>query len=123
MPLSRRELLASAPLWLAGCAVRRNAVPPPAPVPLAKVRVAPERVIRTIVGLRPFRPSGFVVRGEKLDQKVVIHNYGHGGAGITLSWGPAQLAVAEAAQLDDENFFGRFWSQIVNFVPGTNVNF
>ena len=100
MPLSRRELLASAPLWLAGCAVRRNAVPPPAPVPLAKVRVAPERVIRTIVGLRPFRPSGFVVRGEKLDQKVVIHNYGHGGAGITLSWGTAQLAVAEAAQIE-----------------------
>ena len=100
MPLSRRELLAFAPLWLAGCAVRRNAVAPPAPVPLARVRVAPERVIRTIVGLRPFRPSGFVVRGEKLDQKVVIHNYGHGGAGITLSWGTAQLAVAEAAQIE-----------------------
>jgi glycine/D-amino acid oxidase-like deaminating enzyme len=64
------------------------------------VRVAPERVIRTIVGLRPFRPSGFVVRGEKLDQKVVIHNYGPGGAGITLSWGTAQLAVAEAAQIE-----------------------
>jgi glycine/D-amino acid oxidase-like deaminating enzyme len=64
------------------------------------VLVAPERVIRTIVGLRPFRPSGFVVRGEKLDQKVVIHNYGHGGAGITLSWGTAQLAVAEAAQIE-----------------------
>jgi len=100
MPLSRRELLASAPLWLAGCAARRTAVAPPAPVPLARVLVAPERVIRTIVGLRPFRPSGFVVRGEKLDQKVVIHNYGHGGAGITLSWGTAQLAVAEAAQIE-----------------------
>ena len=99
MPLSRREL-ASAPLWLAGCAARRNAVAPPAPVPMSRVRVAPERVIRTIVGLRPFRPSGFVVRGEKLDQKVVIHNYGHGGAGITLSWGTAQLSLAEAAQVE-----------------------
>jgi glycine/D-amino acid oxidase-like deaminating enzyme len=48
------------------------------------------------VGLRPYRPSGFVVRGEKLDSKTVIHNYGHGGAGITLSWGTAQLAVNEA---------------------------
>jgi D-amino-acid oxidase len=58
------------------------------------VRVAPERVIRT----RLFRPSGFVVCREKLDSKTVIHNYGHGGAGITLSWGTAQLAVEEAAK-------------------------
>jgi len=50
-------------------------------------------VIRSTVGLRPFRPAGFVVRAEKLDTKTVIHNYGHGGAGITLSWGTAQLAV------------------------------
>jgi glycine/D-amino acid oxidase-like deaminating enzyme len=50
-------------------------------------------VIRSTVGLRPFRPGGFVVRAEKLDNKTVIHNYGHGGAGITLSWGTAQLAV------------------------------
>jgi len=65
---------------------------------LARVKVAPERVIRSIVGLRPFRPSGFVVRGEKLDSKTLIHNYGHGGAGITLSWGTAQLAVEEGAK-------------------------
>ena len=86
---------------LAGCAARRTAVAPPAaPVRLARVRATPERVIRTIVGLRPFRPSGFVVRGEKLDSKIVIHNYGHGGAGITLSWGTAQLAVHEAAKTE-----------------------
>jgi glycine/D-amino acid oxidase-like deaminating enzyme len=59
------------------------------------VRVSADRVIRTIVGLRPFRPSGFVVRAEKLDDKLLVHNYGHGGAGITLSWGTAELAVAE----------------------------
>lgn len=100
MPLSRRELLATTPLWLAGCAARRNAVAPPALPRLARVHVAPERVIRTIAGLRPFRPSGFVVRGEKLGAKVVIHNYGHGGAGITLSWGTAQLAVEEAAKIE-----------------------
>ena len=57
------------------------------------MNVAADRVIRSTVGLRPFRPSGFVVRAEKLDAKTVIHNYGHGGAGITLSWGTAQLAV------------------------------
>lgn len=65
--------------------------------PSARVHVAAERVIRITVGLRPFRPSGFVVRSEKLDEKTVIHNYGHGGAGITLSWGTARLAVDLAA--------------------------
>jgi glycine/D-amino acid oxidase-like deaminating enzyme len=65
---------------------------------LAPVRVSPDRVIRSIVGLRPFRPSGFVVKGEKLDAKTVIHNYGHGGAGITLSWGTSQLAVEDGAK-------------------------
>jgi len=34
-----------------------------------------------------------VVRAEKLDDTLVIHNYGHGGGGITLSWGTAKLAV------------------------------
>jgi glycine/D-amino acid oxidase-like deaminating enzyme len=62
------------------------------------VIVAKDRVIRTLVGLRPFRPSGFVVRAQKLDEKTVIHNYGHGGAGITLSWGTAELAVAEGVR-------------------------
>ena len=86
---------------MAGCAVRRRAVAPPAPpLRLARVRVSPDRVIRTTVGLRPFRPSGFVVRGEKLGEKTLIHNYGHGGAGITLSWGTAELAVEEAAKTE-----------------------
>jgi D-amino-acid oxidase len=60
---------------------------------LPPVHVANDRVIRTVVGLRPFRPSGFVVRAEKLGDTLVVHNYGHGGAGITLSWGTAQLAL------------------------------
>ena len=61
---------------------------------LAPVLLSPDREIRTVVGLRPFRPSGFVVRREKLGEKLIIHNYGHGGAGITLSWGTSQLATA-----------------------------
>ena len=63
---------------------------------LAPVLVTRDRILRTIVGLRPFRPSGFVVRAEKLGDKVVVHNYGHGGCGVTLSWGTAELAVEEA---------------------------
>lgn len=100
MALSRRALLAGAAAGLTGCATRRAPLTVAAEVRHARVApvdVRPERVIRTIVGLRPFRPSGFRVAAEKLDDTLVIHNYGHGGAGITLSWGTAQLAVEMAA--------------------------
>jgi D-amino-acid oxidase len=91
-------MLAAAAGAAAGCASRRSGVAPPNPyLPMRMVNVAEDRVIRGIVGLRPFRPSGFVVRAAKLDEKTVVHNYGHGGAGITLSWGTSQLAMEEAA--------------------------
>ena len=51
------------------------------------------RVIRTMAGLRPYRRSGFVVRAEALGDKALVHNYGHGGGGITLSWGSSKLAT------------------------------
>src|SRR5215469_2005040 len=103
MRVSRRSFLGGTSALLAGCAARHRSVaslPATAsPEPrLARVRVSADRVIRTITGLRPFRPSGFVVRGEKLGEKTVIHDYGHGGAGITLSWGTAQLAVEEGSK-------------------------
>jgi glycine/D-amino acid oxidase-like deaminating enzyme len=64
-----------------------------APRQFAPVKVARNRVIREVVGLRPYRPDGFRVATEPLGQKLLIHNYGHGGAGVTLSWGTASLAV------------------------------
>ncbi len=60
---------------------------------LPPVRVEADREIRTVVGLRPYRPSGFVVRAEKIGDTLIVHNYGHGGSGITLSWGTSKLAV------------------------------
>ena len=49
-----------------------------------------------MVGLRPYRPSGFRVEREDLGGgRLLVHNYGHGGAGVTLSWGSAWLAVEE----------------------------
>jgi glycine/D-amino acid oxidase-like deaminating enzyme len=60
---------------------------------LPPVRVSEDRVIRTVVGLRPHRDSGFRVERETLGGTTVVHNYGHGGGGITLSWGSSKLAV------------------------------
>src|SRR3989442_14546639 len=59
----------------------------------APVKVSRDRIIREVVGLRPYRAEGFVVEAERVGNKLLIHNYGHGGAGITLSWGTASLAV------------------------------
>lgn len=47
-------------------------------------QIAGARVLGHKVGLRPARPA---VRLERVDR--VIHCYGHGGAGVTLSWGCA----------------------------------
>ncbi len=48
-------------------------------------------VLAARVGLRPFRKSGVRLEREKLrDGRMVIHNYGHGGSGFTLSWGCAR---------------------------------
>lgn len=53
------------------------------------------RVVRTRVGLRPYRRSGIRLESELLaDGRHVIHNYGHGGSGFTLAWGCARAAVA-----------------------------
>jgi D-amino-acid oxidase len=103
--ISRRQFLAASvstlsgsAVALSGCGTRRvDVAHARAPNNLVPVNVSADRVIRMTVGLRPYRTSGFVVRTEKLGDKVVVHNYGHGGAGITLSWGTAQLAADQAA--------------------------
>lgn len=65
----------------------------PQPRRFAPVRVARNRIIRSVVGLRPYRDEGFVVGAERMGAKLLVHNYGHGGAGVTLSWGTSSLAV------------------------------
>jgi glycine/D-amino acid oxidase-like deaminating enzyme len=55
-------------------------------------------VIRTVAGLRPYRAPGFVVRAEAFGDKRLVHNYGHGGAGITLAWGSSRLATTLGLQ-------------------------
>jgi len=92
------QLAASAALAAApACAVRRFDVLSVPRRHFARVDVSPGRVIRTIAGLRPYRPSGFVLRAERFGDKLLVHDYGHGGGGVTLSWGTARLAVDELA--------------------------
>jgi len=56
------------------------------------------RVLAERVGLRPFRKSGVRLERDRLvDGRTVIHNYGHGGAGFTLSWGCAREVLDIAA--------------------------
>jgi len=51
-------------------------------------------VLAERVGLRPFRKSGVRLERDRLsDGRAVIHNYGHGGSGFTLSWGCAREVV------------------------------
>lgn len=94
MLLDRRSFAIASTGLLAGCAtVSGRSVRSAHCTPLAPVKVDESRIIRTVAGLRPYRASGFVVRAEPLGDKRLVHNYGHGGAGITLSWGSSKLAV------------------------------
>ena len=42
-----------------------------------------------IAGVRPYRNGSYRLEAETTSGKFIVHNYGHGGAGITLSWGCA----------------------------------
>lgn len=58
------------------------------------LNLKPPRVIAARVGLRPFRTSGVRVELDRTaDGRPLIHNYGHGGSGFTLSWGCAQTVL------------------------------
>ena len=70
------------------------------PLRLAPVRADWDRIIRTTVGLRPHRPSGFRLAADRLDETTVIHNYGHGGSGMSLSWGTGRMAAEMALAHD-----------------------
>jgi D-amino-acid oxidase len=112
--MQRREFLRSsaslagmgAALHLAGCA--RHAAPlsaqataPSLPyydpvLPLTPIRAREDRIFKTTVCLRPFRAAGPRLDTEMVGDTLVVHNYGHGGSGWSLSWGSAEVAVGKA---------------------------
>ena len=103
--MDRRTLIRSSALGLLGLGLGGCATPRAGLITalrptrrLVPVRAAWDRVIRTTVGLRPYRPSGFVLRAGKLDDKTIIQNYGHGGSGMSLSWGTGEIAANMALE-------------------------
>jgi glycine/D-amino acid oxidase-like deaminating enzyme len=84
MKASRRQFLSS--VVLAATRPRRPGLAPP--------NLAEDQIVRTVAGIRPYRRGGPRLEREEVGGKTVVHNYGHGGAGYTLSWGSAEV-VAE----------------------------
>ncbi|WP_103535297.1 FAD-dependent oxidoreductase [Streptomyces sp. SM11] len=63
----------------------------------ARIRpeIAGARVLGHRVGLRPAREAGVRIEAEALPGGgLLVHNYGHGGAGVTVAWGCARAAAA-----------------------------
>jgi D-amino-acid oxidase len=92
--------MAAVGFGLSGCApkAKPNLTPARPVLNLPPVKASWDRIIRTTVGLRPHRDAGFVLKPDKLDDKLLIHNYGHGGAGMSLAWGTGLMAAEFATE-------------------------
>lgn len=58
-------------------------------------RLAGAEILEVVTGLRPDRPA-VRVEAQPLGDALCVHNYGHGGNGVSLSWGCAREAAALA---------------------------
>ena len=63
---------------------------------LPRLRASVDRITRITVCSRPFRAQGPRLDVEKIGTKTVVHNYGHGGSGWSLSWGSGAIATSHA---------------------------
>src|ERR1700761_7328219 len=64
--------------------------------PIVPIRADIDRIFRITVCLRPFRAAGPRIDVERVGDKYVVHNYGHGGSGWALSWGSAEVVVRKS---------------------------
>jgi len=100
--IGRRQVLAGAGAaallgGLAGCTTLGDKRMPKAPpLELMPVRASTDRITRITVCTRPFRAQGPRLDTEQVGSKLVVHNYGHGGSGWSLSWGSSSVAVRKA---------------------------
>jgi glycine/D-amino acid oxidase-like deaminating enzyme len=65
-------------------------------VDVAPIRARPDRLFDLTCCHRPFRAQGPRLDVEQVGDATVVHNYGHGGSGWSLSWGSGTLAVRKA---------------------------
>ncbi len=101
--LARRSLLtgggaALSMALLSGCANGPGkpivATAPKGPVlTLNPLRVSVDRITQITVCTRPFRPQGPRIERVAFGDKALVHHYGHGGSGWSLSWGSGALAT------------------------------
>jgi len=104
IPLDRRRMLQGAGVLgglnlvgLGGCAsLAQPGASPSFARTFAPVRASEDRLFDVTVCLRPFRAAGPRLDTEQLGDALVVHNYGHGGSGWSLSWGSSTLAVQKA---------------------------
>lgn len=99
-PIARRQFLKAAGAVVAlgafdACRIAPKSIATPhAPgLQLPPLRIGMDRITRITVCTRPFRPLGPRLETEKIGDKTVVHNYGHGGSGWSLSWGSGTLAT------------------------------
>lgn len=84
---------------IGGCTATAHKAPQPSafqPLPvtvpkLPRIEARVDRIISMDVCTRPFRAQGPRIEAEKVGSKAIIHNYGHGGSGWSLSWGSAAI--------------------------------
>ena len=95
--LTRRTLLSGLGATAVTGAVGGCASKPVAPerraLELRRPRASPETITQITVCTRPFRPQGPRIELERIASTAVVHNYGHGGSGWSLSWGSSALAA------------------------------
>jgi D-amino-acid oxidase len=101
MTLDRRLAVFGGLAGLGSCAVkpmtpRTGLAVEDIPPPLAPIRAHKDRIFDITVCLRPFRATGPRLDTEMLGDTLVVHNYGHGGSGWSLSWGSGTIAVQKA---------------------------
>jgi glycine/D-amino acid oxidase-like deaminating enzyme len=68
----------------------------PSHLQLPPLHAATDRITRITVCTRPFRAQGPRLDIEQIGSKTIVHNYGHGGSGWSLSWGSSSIAVQKA---------------------------
>src|SRR5215469_2732289 len=95
--LRRREFPAGTGAALLGAALGGCTIAARRPgFELPALRASTDRITNITVCTRPFRPQGPRLEVEQIQGKTVVHNYGHGGSGWSLSWGAGALAVEKA---------------------------